>query len=347
MSNKKLTVLGIAAVLMVIWALVQARIISNKPKAEPTGPIYLIQGLEPADIARIVVGGPNSIATLNRITGGSFVVAEKDNYPAFADKINKLITTCLQIKTVELYSDSAASHEELRVTEETANGYAKFYRADSSLLTGIIVGKEGPRPPTGYVRLATSDKVYLVERSAWIQNEPIDYVDPKIVGVDREDVESVTVISPEGEYTLAVGEKGKGVELKNMPPGKRLKGGDYELVFDGLWDLTFDDVCLVERKNFTFDRKFVCRLKDSTVYGLEIAQHDERTYVTCQADFTDEIPVVNENQLSQEQLKEIQAKLLARDRAEEFTAKHSGWAYRIYDYKAARLLYDLSDLLEE
>ncbi len=348
MSNKKLMVLGIIAVLMVIFAVIQARIPSNRSIAEPTGPTYLIQGLDPADIARIVVGGPNSVATLNRKIGGSFVVAEIDNYPALTDKINKLITTCLQIKTLELYSDDVASHEELRVTEKTANSFVKFFRADSSLLTGIIAGKDGPRPPTSYVRLASSDKVYLAERSPWVRTRPIDYVNTKIVGVDREDVESVTVISPGEEYTLMANEESKGVVLKNMPPGKKLKGGDYELVFDALWDLTFDYVCLAEKKNFTFDRKLVCRLKDSTVYALEIAQFDERTYVTCQADFTDEIAAVNENQPEpEEQLKEIQAKLLAQDRAKEFTAKHTGWAYRIYEYKAARLLYDLSDLLED
>jgi hypothetical protein len=345
MSNKKLTILGTLAVLMVIWAVIQARLASNRQKAEPSGPTYLIQGLDPTDIASIVIGAPNSTFTLNRTDNG-FVIAERDNFPALPEKINKLITTCLEIKTPELRTDDAANHEELGVTEETAGSFVKFLRADSSLLTGAIVGKKGPRPPSAYVRLATSDKVYLVERSPWIQTRPVDYVDPEIVAVDREDVESVSVTSPEGEYTIAADETGKGIVFKNIPPGKRLKGSNHELAFDALWDLTFDDVYRVGKKNLNFDRRFICRLKDSTVFALEIARLDGRTYITCQADFTDEIPAMKEN-LSEELLKEREAKLPGRARAKEFTAKHAGWVYRLYEYKAARLLYNLSDLLED
>jgi len=343
MSNKKLAVLGILAVLMVVWAVIQAR--SNRQKTEPTGPIYLIQGLDPTDITSIVIGSSDGSFTLKRKNGG-FVVADRDNFPAVTEKINQLITTCLEIKTLELRTDNAANHKELGVTEETASSFVKFYKADSSLITGAIVGKEGPRPPTAYVRLAASDKVYLVERSPWIQTGPIEYVDPKIVAVDKENVESVSVISPEGEYTIAADEMGKGIVFQNIPPGKRLKGSDHELAFDALWDLTFDDVFRVGKKNLNFDRRFICRLKDSTVFALEIARLDGRTYLTCEADFTDEIPAMEAN-LSEGLLKERQDKLQGQARAKEFTAKHAGWVYRLYEYKAARFLYNLSDLLED
>jgi len=55
MSDKKLTLLGIVAVFMVIWAVVQSRV-SNRPKVGTDRPAYLIQGLDPADIDSIVLG---------------------------------------------------------------------------------------------------------------------------------------------------------------------------------------------------------------------------------------------------------------------------------------------------
>jgi len=139
MSNRKLTVLGIVAVLMVVWAVFQSRI-SSRPKAEPDRPVYLIQGLEPADIDSIVLRTTENVVTLKR-RRGRFVVVDKDNYPAVASEINELITSCLDIRTAELYTSDKANHKDLGVTEEDARSVVKFLKPDSSLITGVVIGK--------------------------------------------------------------------------------------------------------------------------------------------------------------------------------------------------------------
>ena len=50
---------------------------------------------------------------------------------------------------------------------------------------------------------------------------------------------------------------------------------------------------------------------------------------------------------TEEELKKKEAKLLARDSAEEFSKKHAGWLYQIPEYKAKILTKDLSELLED
>ena len=40
-----------------------------------------------------------------------------------------------------------------------------------------------------------------------------------------------------------------------------------------------------------FDRLVTCRLKDSTVYTLKIAQAEDKVFLVCQADFTDTAPI--------------------------------------------------------
>ena len=50
---------------------------------------------------------------------------------------------------------------------------------------------------------------------------------------------------------------------------------------------------------------------------------------------------------SEQELKEKEAKLLADDKAKEFTAKHQAWIYEIADWKAKDLTKELSDLLED
>ena len=88
MSNKKLTILGILAVLMVLWAGMQSRI-SNRIGVEPDRLTYLIQGLDPSVVDSIVIGTGEDAFTLKR-QGSSFVVANKDNYEVTFTEVVKL-----------------------------------------------------------------------------------------------------------------------------------------------------------------------------------------------------------------------------------------------------------------
>jgi len=346
MSSRKLVILGIVAVLMVIWAVVQSRI-SSGSRAGPERITYLIQGLDPADIGSIVLGAGDSAVTLKR-EGGCFVVVNKDNYPTDAKQINNLLTKCLEIRTSGLYTDNPANHEDLGVTEQKARSMVKFLKPDSSVLTGVIIGKDRELGEGSYVRLASSDKVYVSPSAPWFGGRAIDYIQQELISAKREDIQSVTVTSPGGQYSLKAGEDGKTVVLEDMPAGKRLKSSDSETVFSALTSIRLEDV----KKNsggLSFDRQFVCHLKDSTVYTLKLAQKDGKSWITCEANFTDTTPVVvKENEVqSEEQLKKNEAKLLARDRAKEFAIKHQGWVYEIADWKAKYLTRQLSDLLED
>lgn len=345
MSNRKLAILGVFAVVMAVWAVVQSRI-SNRPGTEADKPRYLIQGLDPADIGSIVLSSTENTVTLKR-TGGHFVVLDKDNYPADASQINELITSCLDIKTDELYTDDPANHKDLGVTEDDASSVVKFLKPDSSLLTGVVIGKTKEQGRGTYVRLASSNKVYGTEQAPWIRDRAMDYIEPELITLEHDDIESVTVTSDNESYTLRA-ENG-GVILENLPEGKEPKRGDIGRVFDALTNLSFDDVQnKTAADDLNFDRQFVCRLKDSTVYTIDIAQKNDKTYVACHIEFTDTTPVTKEKEVeSEEQLKEKEAKLLARDKANEFSAKHSGWVYEIADYKAENLTKQLSELFEE
>jgi len=345
MSNRKLVILGIVAVFMVVWAVFQSRV-SNRPRTEADAPAYLIQGLDPADIGNIVFGTGESAVTLKR-QGRGFVVANKDDYPAEISEINSLLSKSLEIQTAQFITDDARNHEDLEVTEEKARSVVKFLRPDSSLLAGFAIGKGKELGQGTHVRLLPGDKVYAALNTPWIRTGAMDYIEQELISVKREDIESVTVGSANGEYTLKTEEDGEEIVLENTPAGKKLKNSDGDSVFTALTNLRCDDV---KRKSddLTFNRQFVCGLKDSTVYTLKIAQKDNKTYVGCEADFMDKTPVLKGDEVeSEEELKKKEAKLLARDKAKEFTAKHQQWLYEIAEWKAKNLTKELSDLLED
>jgi len=357
MSNKNLTILGIVAAVMVLWAVVQSRI-SNRPGAEPTRPVYLIQGFDPSGVDSIVIGTGEDAFTLKRRQNG-FVVVDKDNYPAKTSEINSLISKCLEIQTSELVTDNPGNHEDLEVTEEKARSVIKFMKADpnSSLLTGVIIGKTEELGQGSYVRLLSSDsassnKVYITSNAPWFRGEAMDYIDKELIAAKREEIESVTLGSLNGQYTLKTKEGSQDIVLANMPAGKKLKSSEAQSVFTALSSLKFEDVKKIS-SDMAFEKQYMCRLKDSTVYALRIAQKEGKTYVSCVADFTDKTPVekasVNQGGEveSEEELKKKEAKLLARDNATKFTAKHQGSVYEIADWTAKNLTKELADLLEE
>jgi len=304
--------------------------------------------LDPAEIATIVLGKGDDTITLKRLSG-RFVIVEKDNYPAPNSEINNTITACLDIQTAELYTDDPENHEDLGVTEEKAQIVVKFYRADSSLLTGVIIGDTKQTGQGTYVRLLNSDEVYVAPETTWIDNSAVNYAGEDLISVKRADIDSVTVTGPNDVYTLSQDPNSGIITLQDMPRGKKLKDREYERLFAALTSLRFEDVKkLSQQQDLSFDRQFVCRLKDSTVYTLLIARADDKTYVTCNAEFTDPEPVTKERAVeTEEELKKKEAKLLARDSAEEFSKKHAGWLYQIPEYKAKILTKDLSELLED
>ena len=357
MSNKKLTILGIVAVLMVLWAVMQSRI-SKRTGIEPAGPTYLIQGLDPSGVNSLVIGAGEDAFTLKRQRSG-FEVADKDNYPAKTSEINSLISKCLEIQRSEFVTDNPANHEDLEVTEEKARSVVKFMKADpnSSLLTGVVIGKTKELGQGSYVRMlsgdsAVSNKVYITSNAPWFGGGVMNYIDQELIDTKREDIESVTVTSQNGPYTLRTKEDSQDIILDNIPAGKKLKSSDAQSVFTALTGMRFDDVKKLP-PDMAFDRQYMCRLKDSTVYALRIAQEDDKTYISCVADFTDKTPVEKASidqggeVESEEELKKKEAKLIARDNAVKFTTKHNGWVYEIAEWKAKNLTKELADLLED
>jgi hypothetical protein len=334
---------------MITWAIVQAHF-SNRPGKALETSTYLIQGLDPSNIDSIILGTGDNEVILKR-NGRRFVVTNKDNYPAESRDVNSLISSCLDIKVDELFTDNPSNHKELGVTEEDAKYIIKFLKQGSELLVGVIIGKGTDRGSGAFVRLIPGNKVYVTPERPWIKDQALNYIDRELVSVDRKSIESVTVSSSDETYTLKVNDDGEGIILENHPSGKKLKVGDCEAVFTALNNLGFEDVIKAPAtgKELTFNIQFVCRLKDSTVYTMKIAQKDDKTFITCRAWFTDKTPVVKDEGIveSEEELKKKEAKLLARDIAEEFSSNHSNWVYEISENDAENLAKKPSELFED
>jgi hypothetical protein len=349
MSNMKLAILGIIAIVMVVLAGVQMRLSTGKPLVSASGPAYLLQGLDTNKIASIVLGTGDEQVILMR-SGGRFVVANKGDYPAMITEINGVIAACLDIKTSEFVTANPANHADLGVTEAEAAHVIKLFGSDGNPITGVLISRRNPDKSGGYVRLISSNDVYLTIDRPWpARLRDMDFIDTNLIGVEKDKIASVTVTSPDGSYTLAK-TVGSVIELDNMPEGKKLKDTEYDQVFYAIESLSFEDVKKEspDTADMKFDSAYICRLDDSTVYTLSVAKQDEKTYVKCEAMFTDQTLVTKKDSVeSEEELKKKEAILLARDSARTFSEKHVGWIYQIPKSKADSITKKLEDLLED
>jgi len=346
MSNKKLTILAIAAVLMVVWAVLQNRVSTKRSFASE--PAYLVQGLNADDIGAIVVGTADDKIVFNR-RGKDFVVANKDSYPADAQQINSLITNCLDLQVADLVTSNKDNHADLGVTEGSANYVIKFFDIQAKPITAILLSATDTDTRRGYGRLDSSDNVYLMLSPPWFGTSAMAYVDKNILTVDTEQIESVTVNLPSQSYTLRPDAEGK-IAPENIPDGKNCKYTDCQEIFAALGKLSFKDVSIDNSDvlDLQFEKSYVCNLKDSTVYKIDIAEKDEKFYIKCSAEFTEDISnlAITKDE-PEEELKKKEAKLLARDSAENFTDNHKQWLYIIEDFKAKNMTKELSELFED
>jgi len=348
MSNRKLGILAVVAAGMILLAMITART-SVSGRTKTSGPAYLIQGLDPANIHSLVIGHGKDEIKIER-QENQFVIVNKSGYPADPKQINDLITKALDIKTVELFTSDPKNHEDLEVTEEKARNVVKFFKADGSLLTGVIIGKSLESGQGAYVRLASGNEVYLATETPWFRTRAVEYVNQEIASVKREDIRVVTVTSPEGSYTLRTEKAGSDVVvMDNLPADKKLKDSDAKSVLTALQGLRFDDVnAPAQIEGLAFDRKYVARLEDSTEYTLELAKKGDKTYLKVRAVYTnpDKVTINPNQQDSPEELKKKEAILLAQENAQRFALRHKDWVYEIPDWKANYLMKAQADLLE-
>ncbi|MGB8226863.1 MAG: hypothetical protein WCE45_08395, partial [Sedimentisphaerales bacterium] len=143
MSDKKLSFLGILAIISVVAAVFVSQI-SHRIKPAPAGQGNLIQGLDPAAIWEIVTGpsgaGKGSETVDLKRRGKGFIVANKSFYPASNKAINDLLAACLDIRIVELYTQEKTNYKDLGVSEEDAKDIVKFLDSNGKIITGVIIG---------------------------------------------------------------------------------------------------------------------------------------------------------------------------------------------------------------
>jgi hypothetical protein len=347
MSNKALVILGILAAVMAVWALVQSNVqLERGAKLSANAP--LIPGLNTDDISSITVKSSESTVTLVR-DGAKFVLADKNNYPTQNSTVNNLITSALDIKTAELITSDKTNFAELGVGEDKAKTIITFYKADKSVLAGVIVGNNAQGGRGCYVRLVGGKDVFLSSSQPWFQSGAMDYVDKNVIGLNEKEVASIAVKTKAGSYTLTKDANDKVIASGiDLPAGKKMKEDAASGAFSEPISVAIEDVMPASEAKFDFGRSIAIKMKDPTVYTVEVADANGKTYIKVSAEYTDKSDVTKDTKVeSPEVLKGKEAKLLARDKADNFNKKHIAWVYEVGESKGKGLAKNPAEFLED
>lgn len=348
MSNKNLLLLLVAAVVLsAVTGLLYVG--DDKPEREFESGTPLVQGLPVEKVQSIEIKGGSDSVTLRR-SGESFVLANKNNYPASTDKVNNLLTSIIDIRCERKVTDSSENYADLGVKEGGSGAtMISFFDSSGTKLLGLIKGKTDENSRGAYVRKMGKDNVFLTQEYLSLNSAPLDYVDKNLLSLSKDKMKWVKVDVKKDSYRLVKNDDGD-AELKNVPEGKQLKQSPANNAFTALTNMRFDDMHPAGEVDIEkWDGDYRCRLSSGITYRVRTAKKDDTYYARFSAKAqASDVEITGTE--SEEQLKKKQK---AKNRAQEaaqtartFNQKHGNWIYEIAEWRANKLRKPLSELVE-
>lgn len=348
MSNRNLVILALIAAAALTIAVIQYRSVHQPVQTGTVEGSYLIQGMDTSNIAAVRISEGEDKELELRKSGDGFVVSQRDGYPADTERINRLITNLLDIKTQEKVTDNPENFADLETGDQASQ--VRFYDSSDKVIAGVCIGRRNPEVGGTYVRLADSNNVFLAESAPRISADPKEFIDKELLNLDTKKITEITVEDANGTYTITSEPNSTTARLEGIPEGKQAKGTEYRQVFSALNRLTVRDVIKDAKTpvGLNFDHKYVCRLSDQRIYTLRLAKKGERYFLKCKGEYTGPGNITKQPRTeSKEELKKKEALLLAKQNIQEFNNKCAGWVYVLPAYKARNLVKDFSQLTED
>jgi hypothetical protein len=356
MSQRNVFILLAVVIVLALLVTVGNRIRTPSTSSGET----FVPGLEAAlaDIEQVTVVKANgeTVATLER-RPDTWVVTEKNDYPADVAKLRQGLRALGEAKILEAKTASADLYPRLGVEDVSradATGVAVSLKAPGKELPTLILGNtEGSK--YRYARRAADAQSYLIDRNPDLPRSTAQWLDALIIDVRSDRVRQVTITHPDGE-TLSLSKAAAGesnYDVAGVPAGRELMyPGVANVVGNSLRELNLEDVepatnpsegdpVIVELR--TFD--------GLVVRALGVKRGDE-SWVSFEASVdaaqaaSSVAPAAPAG--AEDATAEAPATAAADPAAEaaRINAKVGGWRYRIANFQYDQLTRRVADLLK-
>jgi len=391
MKNKTFLVLVVLTVAAVVVASL-ARRAPDAGAADHAENGLLFPGLVDHinDVAQIRIEKGGKSATVHR-EGGEWKLVDRGGYPAKFDQAKKMAVRVAQLEIEEVKTAKKENHARLGLQwpappapegeEDTGSdapeaALVTIQDAAGKDLASLVVGKSEWRGSTQhlYVRRANEDQVYLVKGQLDTQPDPATWLDAKIVEVENDRVQDVTITHADGEEVHIARSPTNHTQfhVENVPPGQTER---FEGVANGVaqalgYGLNLEDVRPASEVDFS--KEPVAHTRYRCVDGLELlvetSKLDDKTWVKISASYVPppesespaaatpaegETPATAEGETPAPEADaaaadapEAAKKDVAKEAA-ELNARLGPWAFAVGTYKTDVLARRMKDLLAE
>ena len=323
-------------------------------------------------MTRVRVTGREGAFTLAR-DGETWVVEEKERYPADPDRMHRLLLGAAGMRRVEPKTSNPELYPKLRL-EDPSGEDARSVRfvledaAGASLADWVLGDRRPSKADAGrtelYVRVAGDPQAWLVDGSVPDGPAVIDWLDREVARIERERLRAVEVMHADG--TVVAVDKSHPADadfaLRSIPAGREADSR-YRINDIGrfLEDLRFEDVAPAPSPDFAGapDKRMETTTFDGLRVHLETVMRDGDAWARLRAEVDEGLVEASGGDAAasgevEDEPKDPTSALLPLDRvraeAESLNARWEGWAYELPSFKRdyiARRTDDLVRALDE
>lgn len=305
MTSRKLSILGLIAVLAVIAGVWLAGRQTSPPSIESAA-LYPDLKSELASITalRIVKAGGQPALEVRRGDNG-WTVAERHDFPADEAKLRKLITSLTEAKVLEEKTSNPESYKALGVEDvsDAAAGGVQIELDGPKQPIKLIVGKQAQGAQSQYVRRAGEPKSWLVNKSIDTSSSADQWLRKDIIDVSADRVQSAEVtIDKSKPYSAAKKTRADAdFAVEGLPKGKALSSPSAADNFaTALAGLTLSDVKPASEVTDPPSARTTIKTFDGLVTEVTGWQKDDKHYVALKHPTTPHSPT---NSKSRQQMR--------------------------------------------
>jgi hypothetical protein len=335
MQQRHLIVL-VAATIVLVAAAVFAVASGDRgvSRAAPGERAFPALAAKLGDVTSVAITRNGSTLTMIR-DGDSWLMSEKGNYPANADKIRQLVLALADLSLVEPKTQKPDLYPRLEVDDPDKGKSALVAVKDKAggTLAEAIVGKRrydrlGAGNDGVYMRRPDDNRAWLARGTLDPSGEPSSWLDRRILDISEKKIAKVALIQPDGaKLAISRSAPSDKFAVEDAPPDAKFKS---ETTTSGpataLETLDLDDV--KPRGEMAVPDKDITNASFTTFDGLTVDvrmfEQDKANWVAISASGSGN----------------------AEAEAKKIDEKISAWTYAIPAYKANLLKTKLADLLE-
>ena len=253
-------------------------------------------------VIRVRVTGDEGVFTLAR-DDDTWVVEERERYPADPDRVHRLLLGAAGMKRVEPKTSNPELYPKLWL-EDPSGKDAKSVRfvledVSGTELANWVLGDRRPSKADAsrtelYIRVAGDPSAWLVEGSVPGGRKIIDWLDRAVTRIDRERLRAVEVVHADGAI-VAVNKPAPADDdfvLRDMPVDREVDS-QYRINDIGrlLEDLRFEDVAPSSVLDFagSLDKRVQVSTFDGLRIHLDTVMHDGDAWVQLRAEVDEEL----------------------------------------------------------